>query len=289
MFQPPLMSVLTPLTPIKIQPSVTNDLVQYFPEYDSYINWSKKELVVEGGVPVSYNDPNIGRSIANLNEKLEDYLLEFLFKSVNKISVSSFCAIENAVQENQRLMFQIMSNASLLNLQNAVVNNSKMTGQIVFPLYGSNSIADLFYQNLSFEENTNYLQKETVASYVYDTLIIDMVMFDQFTPSLMPMIFDQKGSKIFSAANVDMSVLKTDGPVQYVKTLDEAWKHPKRGKKIAYVVPARIVGTTPTDIVLYNSDVRRIFSQRKTLNSLKKGNVIIVYSYPKTNQQKASF
>ncbi len=250
------------------------DMIEKFPEYHSYINWTTGELVTDYNVPITYDDPNIGRQMGNLIENLQEKIIRFTIGALIKIRISSVFTINNFFDRDENIRFGILSTLYSLSIENPIVKNSKIYGTVSFPFYGTNSITERLYQNTRSMEITNFLQRETVDSQYYDTLIIDTVMFPQFEASLMPRILDQNGFVIHSVSTVTPSVLKKQSPVHYVTSITEALSHPIRGKRVAYILPSSIEGTT--DIVLFNSDVQNIYGQKRTLDNLRQGKVIII-------------
>ncbi|MGL4561402.1 MAG: hypothetical protein ACRCV0_03830 [Brevinema sp.] len=254
----------------------SNDVVQYFPEYHSYINWTKAELVTEYAIPVTYSDPNIGRNVTTLAERLKKHLSTFIFSALKKVQVTSIFVIEDILKRNQRINTHLLSTMYSLTPQNPVIKDSYIKAQMTLPLYGQNSLSEPFFTRIKSTQVTNYLQKETVSSFYYDTLIIDMIMFEKFKPSLMIKIIDQKSNILHSVETLNQEALTKRGPVYFVSSLTEAFNHPARGKSVAYVMPENISGIYSSDIVLFNTDAKRIFSQQRTLNALQDGKVIII-------------
>lgn len=276
----PLSAQLRPGT-IGTNPSYTKDetdLIEPIPDYKSYINWTKGKLVIEHALPVLYFDPNVGRGVVNSSTRLEERLFVYAYQALTQMRVSSFLTIEDYFLRNKEIRENLLASLYSLPAENMVIKQSMVNGTLVFPLYGPKSISEPFYKNIKNQEITNYLtNKSSIESY-YDTLIIDMVMFKDFKPSLMPRILDQKGHLVHGVETVEKSVLNQQGPVHYVTSITEALKHPSRGKKVAYLLPADIEGATLSDIVLFDTDVERVFSQKRSVDFFRKGKVIIIYS-----------
>ena len=252
------------------------DMVESLPEYQSVINWTKGIVVTDYSVPITYNDLNIGRNMGDLLDQLKEKIIQFTIGAVIKIRVSSVFSFNDFFQNNEAIRFKVLSILYSLPIENSVVKNSTMFGRVTVPLFGSNSLTEPLYQNIRFKEVTNYLTKETAATQNYDTLIIDMVMFPQFTASLMPRILDHKGEVVYSIETIEPEILYNNGPIQFVTSITEALKHPIRGNKVAYILPKSTVGASSSDIVLFEEDVLRIFGQQRTINQLKKGRVIVI-------------
>ena len=252
------------------------DMIESLPEYHSTINWTKGIVVTDYSVPITYNDLNIGRNMGDLLDQLKEKIIQFTIGAVIKIRVSSVFSFNDFFQNNETIRFKVLSILYSLPIENSVVKDSTMFGRVTVPLFGPNSLTESLYQNIRFKEVTNYLTKETAATQNYDTLIIDMVMFPQFTASLMPRILDHKGEVVYSIETIEPAILYNNGPIQFVTSITEALNHPIRGNKVAYILPKSTVGASSSDITLFEEDVLKIFGQQRTINQLKKGRVIVI-------------
>ncbi|MDK2818830.1 MAG: hypothetical protein KFW21_05220 [Spirochaetota bacterium] len=252
------------------------DMIELYSEYHSIINWTQGTIVTEYSIPITYNDLNIGRNIGNLLERLKEKIIQFTIGAVIQIRVSSIFSFNDFFQNNETIRFKVLSILYSLPIENSVVKNSTMFGKVTVPLFGSNSLTESLYQNILYKEVTNYLTKETTSSQYYDTLIIDMIMFPQFKPSLMPKILDHTGEVVYSIETIEPDVLYNQGPIQFVTSITEALKHSMRGSRIAYILPKAVAGNTSSEIILFEEDVLKIFGQQRTLDQLKKGKVILI-------------
>ncbi len=252
------------------------DMIETLPEYYSSINWTEGVVVTDYSIPITYNDLNIGRNMGDLLEQLKEKIIQFTTGAVIKIRVSSVFSFNDFFQNNETIRFKVLSILYSLPVENSVVKGSTMFGRVTVPLFGPNSLTEPLYQNIRFREVTNYLTKETASTQNYDTLIIDMVMFPQFQASLMPRILDHKGEVVYSIETIEPEILNDKGPIQFVTSITEALNHPMRGSKAAYILPKSTMGSSASDIELFEEDVRKIFGQQRTINQLKKGRVIVI-------------
>ncbi|MGL4676985.1 MAG: hypothetical protein ACRCWI_04895 [Brevinema sp.] len=259
-----------------VKDSLQKDMVEPLDEYHSYINWSKGEIVTEYNIPITYSDRNIGRHNQNMSGQLRERILQFMTGAITKLRISSIFSLGNLFDQQQTIRLNILSILYDRPLENTIISNSSMYGQVSIPLFGTNSITQLLYQNIRPREITNYLQRETTGTQIYDTLIIDMVMFPYFKASLTPRILNTKGEILHSIETVDPQILLKQSAVHFVTSITEALAHPSLGKYISYTLPHSIDGALSADIVLFDEDVQKLFSQQRTINNLKKGNVIVI-------------
>lgn len=253
------------------------DVIESYSDYYSYINWSTGKMITEYSVPITYDDPNIGRNVANVTQKLKNELLVFAARAITQIKVSSLFIVNNYFTRDESVRSQLLSLLYGLEVENSVIEKSTIKGNLVFPLYGEKGISSSFYKNIKPEVVTNFLKKDKLNRY-YDTLIIDMVMFKNFNMSLMPRILSQKGQLVHGVETVDPKILQKQGPVHYASSITEALNHPARGKRIAYVLPAEPSGTFNSDIILFDSDIEDLFSQQRSIDNFKQGRVIVIHS-----------
>lgn len=254
----------------------TNNMIEHLTNYFSYVDWTEGTLVTEFCIPITYNDKNIGRNNHNLTDKLKERIIQYMLGAIPKIRLSSSFTLHDIFQRHQNIKLNTLSLVYARPLENTIITNSKIKGRMTLSLFGTNSISSLLYKNITQQKITNYLQKETTGTQIYDTLIIDTIMFPHFNPSISPSILDLKGNVIHSVSTVDPKILSTHNSVHFVTSITEALHHPATGSRVAYILPDSINGTLSTDITLFQEDVQKIFGQQRTLNNLKQGNIIII-------------
>ncbi|MGL5721814.1 MAG: hypothetical protein ACRCY4_05385 [Brevinema sp.] len=253
------------------------DLIEEMPRYYSYINWSKGELVTEYRLPLAYGSANIGMNVSTSSARLKEELLIHASRALNKVKVSSFLTIEDIFEREEPIRNNLMASLYGLSVNDAVIEKSQIKGSMSFKLYGRNSISEPFYQNIKSSVVTNYLTNSSL-DVSYDTLIIDLVMFKGFRPSLSTRILNQQGELVHGIETLAPGVSQKQSAVHYVSSITAALNHPMKGKRVAYILPAEVSGSSLSDIVLFDDDLRRIFSQQRSLDAFRQGHVIVVHS-----------
>ncbi|MGL5956367.1 MAG: hypothetical protein ACRC0X_07180 [Brevinema sp.] len=259
-----------------IKNSLQKDMIESLDNYHSYINWSQGEMVTEYSIPITYSDRNIGRNSQNMSDQLRERILQFMIGAITKVRVSSVFSLGNLFEQQQTIRLNVLSILYDRSLENSVISNSRMYGRITVPLFGTNSITQLLYQNIRAREVTNYLQRETAGTQIYDTLVIDLVMFPYFNASLTPRILNTQREVLHSIETVDPDILQKQSSVHFVTSITEALRHPAIGNRVSYTLPHSIDGALSADIILFDEDVQKLFGQQRTINNLKKGNVIVI-------------
>ncbi|MGL5255140.1 MAG: hypothetical protein ACRC9L_09145 [Brevinema sp.] len=253
------------------------DLIEDMPQYYSYINWSKGELVTEYRLPLTYSSANIGMNVSISSSRLKEELLIHASRALNQVKVSSFLTIKDIFERDEAIRNNLMASLYGLSVNDAIIEKSQIKGSISFKLYGRNSISEPFYQNIKSSVVTNYLTN-TPLEISYDTIIIDLVMFKSFRPSLSTRIINQQGDLVHGIETLAPGVNKKQSAVHYVSSITAALNHPIKGKRVAYILPAEVNGASLSDIVLFDEDLRRIFSTQRSLDALRQGNVIVIHS-----------
>lgn len=110
----------------------------------------------------------------------------------------------------------------------------------------------------------------------YSGLIIDAREID-VKPALMPKVLDEKGSVIYSSANMQREDAVKTGVVGYAKEVDAARKHPRVTETPIVVAALKGSGENRSDVVLSDRDSGIITTTEPALGYLKKGRVMIVY------------
>ena len=253
------------------------DLIEDMPQYYSYINWTKGELVTEYRLPLTYSSANIGMNVSTSSSRLKEELLIHASRALSKVKVSSFLAIADIFDRDENIRNSLMASLYGLSVTDAVIEKSQIKGSISFKLYGQNSISEPFYQNIKSTVVTNYLTN-TPLDTSYDTLIIDLVMFKGFRPALSTRILNQQGELIHGIETLAPGVIQKQSAVHYVSSITAALNHPMKGKRVAYILPAEVSGPSLSDIVLFDEDLRRVFSTQRSVDAFRQGHVIVVHS-----------
>lgn len=110
----------------------------------------------------------------------------------------------------------------------------------------------------------------------YSGLIIDAREID-VKPALMPKVLDEKGSVIYSSANMQKEDAVKTGVVGYAKEVDAAKKHPRVTETPIVIAALKGSGENRSDVVISDRDSRVITTTEPALGYLKKGRVMIVY------------
>ncbi len=110
----------------------------------------------------------------------------------------------------------------------------------------------------------------------YSGLIIDAREID-VKPALMPKVLDERGSVIYSSANMQKEDAVKTGVVGYAKEVDAAKKHPRVTETPIVIAALKGSGENRSDVVISDRDSGIITTTEPALGYLKKGRVMIVY------------
>lgn len=273
-------SQLTPSSFLATAPTLVdtnnNNMKEYLTNYHTQIDWTKGLMTTEFCIPITYNDRNIGRNNQNITDKLKERVLQFVLGAIPFVRLSSDFTLNDAFQRDKKIQLSTLSLVYEHPLENIIVTNSKIKGQINIALVGSNSIASLLYNYINPTDVTNHLRKEEVDTKIYDTVIIDTIMFPGFQPALNSRLLDSQGKTLHSINTLNRSALTNQSSVHFVTSITEALQHPATGGSVSYILPKSVAGTLSSDLILFPEDVIDIFGQQRTINNLKKGNVIVI-------------
>lgn len=107
---------------------------------------------------------------------------------------------------------------------------------------------------------------------VYTSLVVD-TRGTEFTPLLMPSIYDEGGLELYGRQYIDPDKMHDSGLVLYVTSEDEAMNHELAGEHPYYTVALRTLSGSP---VISYRDVRRLFSREDNIDYLKKCRVFFI-------------
>ncbi len=123
---------------------------------------------------------------------------------------------------------------------------------------------------------TSEPEKLDLTKVNYSGLIIDAREID-VKPALMPKVLDEKGSVIYSSANMQKEDAVKTGVVGYAKEVDAAKKHPRVTETPIVIAALKGSGENRSDVVISDRDSGIITTTEPALGYLKKGRVMIVY------------
>jgi len=96
-------------------------------------------------------------------------------------------------------------------------------------------------------------------------------------PALFFKIYNEELKEVYSVAFADSLSLLSNGLCSYVKSLEEAFKHPKAGNFPLYISALKITGKNKCDLIIANKDALRLHSCLNNIKLLEKCRVIVVY------------
>ncbi len=159
-----------------------------------------------------------------------------------------------------------------------MINNSVAFRQYPDGFYKAQCHASLTFKDiistLPFRyHNENFpVYTEHGQSTLYTSLIIDTRGTD-FTPQLFPAILDEGGLEIYNRHKVNIASCGSSGIVNYVYDEESAISHKIAGKHPYFTIALKTVDNKP---VIGYKDVRRIFSNLKNSEYLKRCRVILI-------------
>lgn len=95
--------------------------------------------------------------------------------------------------------------------------------------------------------------------------------------AMMPTLFDEAGRELyFGSLSISQEDLVAQGPVSYVKSLDEAKTHPRIGSNPMILRAKRFKGPFQADLVLAEAEATRLLAANRRGEFLKNMAVVIV-------------
>ncbi|MEJ5284668.1 MAG: hypothetical protein WHS77_06405 [Brevinematales bacterium] len=253
----------------------SKNLIENISSIDAEIDWTDGVIRIKASIPYTPRTQNIGRLFNEINNDISENLKGKILKALGVVKVSDNYYIKDYYNAYSDKRYQITEFVEKTVFYPTVKDKNEYKGSAELKLFDKESIVDIFFQNIKKVEPTNYLDLSKDLEY-YDTLVIDLSPYPDFSPSLAPRIYDEDGNLVFGPETVDYEIFKKTGLCFYTKTLSSAFSSPRTGKRIFYTMPKMIKGELNTDIVIFNEDAKKLLSNRKTLSYLKNCNVIIV-------------
>ncbi len=253
------------------------DLTESVNAYHTTINWSSGKILTEASEKLTYNDPNIGRQLQNLNISIRSRLRQNMIKALGSLRISDIFLLRDYYSLKSGIRFEIIATVDNAFFYPPVNRSGTFLGVGELNLYGKKGLARIFYRDIKRVKVTKYVQNPPPRDLEpFDTLVLDTLIFKEFNPSIQMHIYDQDGTLLYGPETMDPAALEKNGVCYYTTSLSEAFSSPRSGKRFFYVIPYDIKGKMKTDFILHNDDAARLFAHPETLKALKMGRVIVV-------------
>ncbi len=126
--------------------------------------------------------------------------------------------------------------------------------------------------NYEFPQKEFPLRDDINISTSYTSLVIDARGLN-IKPMLLPVIYNENGLEIYSKDFISPVEAVKHNAVSYVYNEKDGIKHKKAGKKPYFCVALKSVNGSP---VISDDDIKRIFSDKKNLDYLRRCRVIFI-------------
>jgi hypothetical protein len=126
--------------------------------------------------------------------------------------------------------------------------------------------------NYDFPERDFPLRNDVNISTRYTSLIVDTRGLN-VKPMLLPVVYNENGLEVYSKDYISAVYAVKHNAVSYVYNEKEALKHIKAGEKPYFCVALKSIQGSP---VLSDDDLKKVYSDKKNLDSLRKCRVIFI-------------
>jgi hypothetical protein len=126
--------------------------------------------------------------------------------------------------------------------------------------------------NYEFPERDFPLRSDIDISTRYTSLIVDTRGLN-VVPMLLPVVYNENGLEVYSKDYISAAYAVKHNAVSYVYNEKEALKHIKAGGKPFFCSALKSIHGSP---VLSDDDIKRVYSDKKNLDSLRKCRVIFI-------------
>lgn len=255
-------------------------LIEEIPTYNSFINWTTGEVQTAVDMPMTGISPNLGQTINRNYAQVKDELRLNLIKAIGFVRISEIFQLKEYYSSKSDIRYEIVSKVDRAFYYPAVMADGKYSGRVKLDLYGKDGIASLFFRDIERVKLTNYVGEDKKDMEYFDGLILDMVSYPQFNPSIQLRIYDEDGNLLYGPETVDKDALEKAGVCEYTTSLSNAFISPRSGHRIFYAIPYDVKGRMNTYIVLKNSDAARLFANPRTVRYLNQSRVVVVKPNP---------
>ncbi len=251
------------------------NLIENIDSLGAKLDWTRGIIQLEAKVGYNPTTPNIGKLYDEIKNEIDEELRSKIIKVLCRTKLSQTYYIGDFYNAKKDFKYEIANFVENSIFFPSIKEKNEYKGIVELPLYGEKSIVDIFFKNIQKIEPNNYIDESRDLEY-FDTLIIDLTPFSDFSPSIAPRIYDENNLLIYGPETVNYQIFRKNGLCLYTKSLSYALSSERCGKRIFYTIPKMVTGELKTDLVIFNEDAKKLLANRKTLNHLKNCNVIIV-------------
>jgi len=283
------------------KPSLSKDLVQSFK--GGKINWTTGIVIAwgEGDVPKGISDERLAKELAKRAAILK--ARENLIEIIKTVQLDSKVSIEDIVKSWGMVGEKIDRVSQISEIKSEFLSDERVRVTLELKIY--EKLADAVYP---FSPETGRVEPAKMAPFSikekaeqtreavgmkrdgepsleeikvakeessYTGIIIDARNLS-VKPALFPKIFNEEEELIYNYTKVEYPYAEKEGVVGYVKDLKSAQRNPRVKPHPLVVRAVGVKGEEGTDIVIKDSDVKKIMKEEREGEFLKRGKVVIV-------------
>lgn len=253
------------------------------------IDWTNYRLLVHSFVPVTEQVPLSERTTLHL--KVKEDTLSQTSRYLENLPIDSSHSVADLLDQNDLFAREYSSFLENIRTGNLFLRGDKIESNMLIPLRGENGLLShlpvpwkrLRYQVLQepSAEGGAYQTRQVKGEYLssnpmsYSGLVIDVREFP-LKPAMLPRIYSQDGRLIYGPEYLSRSIGNERGIAGYVKSYSNPEVLHRAGMQHYFTVAMSIKGKYKTDIVLSNSDAKKILSNPISATSLRKARVIFI-------------
>jgi len=181
--------------------------------------------------------------------------------------------------DNETTLHELIGNDEIVRQRFSVFLDSKVKYKEVYLDYLTRGInleiktGDLLRViNYEFPQREFPLRNDMNISTLYTSLVIDARGLN-IKPMLLPVIYNENGLEVYSKDFISADEAVKHNAVAYVYNEKDGIRHKKAGKRPYFCVALKSLNGSP---VISDDDIKRVFSDKKNLDYLRKCRVVFI-------------
>jgi len=241
----------------------------------STIDWTEKSIFSTGIAPFSIN--KVREHHKNNRAALRDAKKEFV-KAIISIFINSESSVKIAMQYKANWMDQIINvlpkKSKIFIPPTSKHGITTVTQKTLLTGSGSflNMISNFYPIKKVFPPPFNRINHVTD----YSGIVIDCRNHTNFKPAIGLKIYSEDGEIIYSPAFTKRNIFIRQGHITYYNKPKANLLKKIVGTNFLYIIPKSLKGSNNSDIVLYNRDIDKFISSKKTLKELTECKLVII-------------
>lgn len=251
--------------------------------WESTLDWAEGELRITAEAPIDRSGANAPAAAHRTEGEIEARLDSELVSALMPLRIDSTDTLADELRRHPSLYEELASLSQdaerLVTRPDPTLSRLSVTYRLdLFPGVPRLLVRD--DRPLPFRRILGWVPSDSytgVVIYAADPLPLHGTdLTTTIVPALFPEIFDEDMEEVLTRDQLEGEWIERWGVAAYTDSMDLSAFTERIGSNPKRILPRRLFGVSPTDIVISNSDARELLSNEANRRLLREGRLLIV-------------